>query len=243
MKIKNRISLLIFSAIISLIFFGCNQSSNQDLPVNTNTTLCITNSTSDSVLAYITLGNIGDTDYVQSTVGIFGITNGSSQNSFWLAPNDTLYYTSPTGKGLDGNITFGTPPVNCPDTVMYPNGINLFEFALNDNFLINAQETVDISCISGVNCIIGSSFSGGGSWTNGADTITSIQNSKLYDNIGLSGVFPFGCDSCIGITSHTPYCAGHKQYATPQKTKICNIQRNAINNGGNVIIEFNGFVK
>lgn len=213
-----------------------------DLP-NKNTSLCIINCTKDTVLTYVTLGSIGDTNYVQNTYGMFGVLDSAVQTSFYLLPNDTLNYISPIGKGINGNITFGYPPQNCPDTTQTPDGINLFEFNLNDNFLVNAQETIDISCVSGVNCYIVSSMIGGGSWNNGTDTLVFFGNNDLYSNTGLSGVFPFGCDSCIGITPHTPYCVGHKPYATPQKTKICNIQRNSTANGGVVLVRFSGYSK
>ena len=183
-------------------------------------------------------GSIGDTNYVQSPIGIFGIQTG---NSFWIAPNDTLTYQSANNLGINGNISFGVAPQNCPDTLINPTGINLFEFNLNDNFVVNAQETIDISCASGVNSIISATMTGGGYWNNGTETVFDFINGRLYDNTGMSGVFPFGCDSCVGITPHTPYCSGHKPYATPQSKNICNIQRNASANGGIVIIQFNGF--
>lgn len=218
-----------------------NEQKNNVIFYENKTSLYLVNSTSDSVLTYITLGSLGDTNYVQNIYGIFGILDSVTQGSFYIAPYDTVYYLSQTSKGLNGNITFGYPPQNCPDTTQTPNGINLFEFNLNDNFLVNAQETIDISCVSGANTFMKVSMKGGGYWNNGTDTIKSFYNNDLYNNVGLNGVYPFGCDSCVGITSKTPYCAGHKPYSKPQTKNICNIQRNANFSGGKVYVNFVGF--
>lgn len=238
MKTKNLLSIL--SLAIASLISSCKTTVKEELIVIPITSMCVTNCTADSVQAYLTLGSIGDTNYVQNTSGIFGISDSGTQNSFWIAPNDTLCYTSPLGKGFNGNITFGTPPVNCPDTTQFPNGINLLEFALNNNFAVNSQETVDISCVAGVNCIINTTFTGGGAWNNGTDSISVIENGKLYSNTGLSGVYPYMCDSCIGTTSKVPYCAGRKPKAKPQATKICNIQRNSTSNGGVIVVGYKG---
>lgn len=237
------VMIIAFCSFLVSCMYEKTETVKEELIVIENTSLCVINNSQDTVLTYLTLGSIGDTNYLQSTLGIFGIDTSLVQGSFTLLPNDTLFYMSPLGKGFNGNLSFGTPPMNCPDTAQYPKGINIFEFALNNNFAPNSQETIDISCVSGVNCYIVSSMIGGGSWNNGTDTVSFFGNSDLYKNTGLSGVFPFGCDSCIGITPHTPYCVGHKPYATPQKTKICNIQRNSTTNGGVVIVRFSGYSK
>lgn len=245
MKTMKNLIVIISAIFSSLVFTRCNQEVKvvtEDVIIIPSTAMCIANTTQDSVLVYLTMGSVGDTNYVQGTLGIWGITTSGNQSSFWVAPNDTLCYMSPIGKGFNGNITFGTPPVNCADTTLYPNGINLFEFNLNDNFVVNAQETIDISCVSGVNSYIQATLIGGGIyWNNGTDSVYTIKNSGLYQNDGQNGVFPFGCDSCTVITSKTPYCAGHKPYATPQKQSICNIQRNATGNGGVILVQFNGY--
>lgn len=235
--------IIAFCSFLVSCMYEKTEAVKEELIVIENTSLCVINTTKDTVTTYLTLGSIGDTNYVQSTVGIFGISTIGAQGSFTLFPSDTLVYMSPIGKGFNGNLSFDTPPMNCPDTTQYPNGINIFEFALNNNFAPNSQETVDISCVSGVNCYLSCSMINGGFWNNGTDTLSFFGNNDLYKNTGLSGVFPFGCDSCIGITPHTPYCAGHKPYATPQKTKICNVQRNSNANGGVVIVRFSGCAK
>lgn len=236
---------LIGLSVIIFALFACTAEVKEcsELIVIENTTLCVLNNSNDTVTAYLTIGSIGDTNYVQSTIGIFGIIEVGTQNSFTIAPNDTLGYMSPTGKGFNGNLSFGVPPQNCPDTTQLPNGINLFEFALNNAFNINGQETIDISCVSGVNSYITVTMFNAGAWNNGADTVTTFKNSSIYNNTGLTGVYPFGCDSCVGITPHTPFCQGHKPYAVPQSSNICNVQRNSTSNGGAVLVQFNGFTK
>lgn len=208
---------------------------------NNNTELFVVNQTKDSVLVYLTLG--ADTNFVTNVNGIFGITATGLQGSFILAPNDTVSYQS-AGKGFGGNITFGTPPVNCPDTNLFPFGINLFEFSLNDSFAgtNHAQETVDISCVSGVNSKITCNLSDA-DWNDGDSTgIQTFENSFLYDNVFRIGVFPFGCDSCT-VIKNPPVCTGHKPFSQPQKKSICNIQRDAGKKWGKVYVQFGGYLK
>ncbi len=235
------VMIITFCSFLVSCMYNETEQIEDELVIIENTSLCVINNSKDTTIVYLTLGSIGDTNYVQSTLGIFGIDTSAVQGSFTLLPNDTLIYMSPIGKGFNGNLSFGTPPINCPDTVHYPKGINIFEFTLNNNFDINSQETIDISCVSGVNCYIVLSMIGGGLWNDGKDTLSFFGNNDLHKNTGLSGVFPFGCDSCVGITLHTPYCVGHKPYATPQKTKICNVQRNYTANGGIVLVRFSGY--
>lgn len=240
-----KILLVIFSVVISVIA-GCNVSVEDNATeniLNNNTVLFIQNSTSDSVLVFLTLGNGGDTNYVQDVNGIFGITTTGSQGSFMLHSNDTFSYCSPSGKGLNGNLCFTTAPINCADTTFFPSGINIFEFTLNNNFNTDAQETIEISCVSGVNSYIIGMMNGGGVWNAGVTqpSVDSIYNLNLYNNTGLVGVYPYGCDDCDSIAS-PPFCAGHKPYATPQSNKICNVQRPSTTNGGSVVVTFNGLV-
>ena len=247
MKTKLAKSVLfgvVFATILTFIVYPFlkKDKKEQVLELPKNTEVVLVNGTSDSVEVYLTLGSVGDTNYVQSTEGIFGITQSATQSSFWLTPNDTLYYLST--KGFNGNLSFGAAPQNCPDTTLYPSGINLFEFALNNNFNLNGQETVDISGVSGTNSLLEVYLYGGlSSWNNGSDTISYFYNKGQYENTGLSGVYPFGCDSCVGITPRTPYCAGHRPYAKPQSKNICNIQRPSGKCGGSVIVVFKGLVK
>lgn len=207
--------------------------------INGNTEVCVVNATKDTVNVFLTLGS--DTNYVTNVNGVFGITEVGLKGYFTLLPNDTVSYQSPLNKGFNGNLSFGDYANNCPDTTVFPLGMNIFEFALNNNFngIPNAQETIDISCVSGVNCKIGCNFSQN-NW-NAGDTVgfTSIENSYLYDNVGRIGVFPFGCDSCT-VIKNPPICPNHKKFSQPQSKSICNVQRNATLKGGKLYVIYGG---
>ena len=130
-------------------------------------------------------------------------------------------------------------PNNCPVNE-FPYGNNIFEFTLNNAFGITAsQETVEISCVAGVNSLMSSNLTGGGNWTatTGIDSVTSFHNDSLYKNTGLIGVFPYGCDDCTASVS--PPCDSIKPYAEPQTKPICVISRSSKNNGGTVYLIFN----
>ena len=152
---KKKIILLLILGVAGIAaYFGYEnyfKEKQEVLAENKNTEVLVINETKDTVCAYLTLGS--DTNYITDVNGIFGITLSGLQGFFFLAPNDTVSYKSPVGKGFSGNITFGTPPINCPDTLDFPYGINIFECSLNNGFasVPNAQETIDISFFSGVN--------------------------------------------------------------------------------------------
>jgi hypothetical protein len=224
------IILLLLILGISYLF-NCAAQETKNSP----TTVQITNSNSDSVLVFLRLG-VSDTSWVHDVNGIFGIHSSvTTQGSFWLQPNDTLSYTST--KPIQGNISFWHEPNNCP----YPDSaITLYEFTLNNlGTVVNAQETVDISCVAGVSSIGSITMQGGGQWTDNfhPDSITKIQNSTLYNNSNTSGVFPYGCTNCINHDG-APDCEGHPKYATENTHNICNVQRNASLSGGIVTITY-----
>ncbi len=230
-------------AIICAIFSSCNFIFNQNeesINITTSgsiTTLAITNSTSDTTSVYLTLG-YGPMN-VNNVSGIFGISCDSSlQGSFLLPPGDTVFYTPAVNTVLSGNITFRNAPLNCPDTIQFPTGINIFEFTLNNCVIgTTQQETIDISCVAGVNSIGMFTVTGGGPWNASPayPNVTSFQNDSIYQNVGLVGIFTYGCDNCTTSTA-PPNCPGHMPYSSPQTQPICNIQRNCLTSGGTVLI-------
>jgi hypothetical protein len=228
------ISASLFFAL--LLWFACNQAKDEH--ESEITKVAVTNSDSLPIVAYLTLS--GGAGYVSDVKGVFGIVTTGLQGCFTIQPNDTIFYTTPYKKALSGNLTFGTPPLNCA-TEQFPNGINLFEITLNNGHTVpKAQETIDISCVAGVNAIAELSMKGGGNWvaTTGIDSVTSIYNDTLYGNYELIGVFPYGCDNCTS-SSNPPDCPDHKPYAKAQPSPTCNISRNAKeDSGGLVLIEF-----
>lgn len=237
-KMKNLklIAIIIFIIVfMALILTHCKNSTKENA-----TTLILTNKSDSSVVVYLTLGS--DTNYVTDVNGIFGITTSGLQGSFILESGDSVNYTSSNGKGFAGNISFNTPPLNCPDS-NFTFGVNIFEFALNNNFIgiQNAQETIDISCVAGVNCRIGCSIDSLGGW-NAGETETNFSyfsNTFIYNNVGRIGVYPFGCDVCTG-TQNPPSCSNELKPSQPQTEAICNVQRDATKKGGKVIVEFLG---
>ncbi len=221
---------------VNLDVLESENSENVDELIQT-TVLCIKNENPvDCVLVYLTL-NTGKM-YVSDVNGIFGIKSSKkSQGSFYLAPEDSVSYVSPKGKAINGNVSFWSPPLNCPYV-----GTTLFEFNLN-NYRTSryAQETVDISCMAGVSCFGSIDMSGGLlSWTDNVhpESVTHIQNDSLYKNTGISGVFPYGCTNCTN-TDGAPVCSDNQPaFATPNKQNICNVQRYAKGSGGSVTISY-----
>jgi hypothetical protein len=119
--------------------------------------------------------------------------------------------------------------------------VNLFEFILNNGFQPgNPQETVDISCVAGVNCAILADLDGE-NWNAGPTlpSIRRIQNGKIGSNTGRAGVYPVGCDTCTSSTS-PPQCPNPPTYETPQANAICNVQRPASHQGGTVEVSYLG---
>jgi hypothetical protein len=236
-----KLFLIIASALLlNCCVFENKQKQSALEAISSRTEMLLINGTSDTVAVFLTLGS--DTNCVDSVTGVFGIIGSGLQGSFNLLPNDTVSYISPLGRAFEGNLSFTTAPNNCPDTLLYPFGINLFEFNLNDNFsyIANPQETIDISCVSGVNSAISCSVTDS-TWNAGTmyPVVMTFRNSFIYDNTFRVGVYPFGCDTCNGIKS-PPICPNQKKFAQPQKNKICNVQRNASSCGGKVYVTYNG---
>lgn len=208
------------------------------------TTLEIRNDSESSVLAYITLGA---TPGCVQEVGNLLLSHGIAVNrlhalmgNFELPPRLTVTVAAPEGLGLNGNFSFGTPPLNCP-CPEFPEGVNLAEFIVNNGFQPGGQETVDVSCVCGANAFIAFALSAG-DWTSngGAIPVSEIENGTRYDNTGRVGVFPYGCDNCTS-SDNPPACVGqHPECAN--SLPICNVQRAAgSNEGGTVRVMFKGF--
>jgi hypothetical protein len=239
--VNNHISSVIFIifALVMIVFLFWDKIEPKKEEVLHNTTvLSVENLSKDTVLVYLTLNQ--SSGYINDVNGVFGIkSKNKKQGSFKLLPKETKTYTSPDGIALNGNIAFWDVPLNCPYV-----GATMFEFNLNNEQIkVNSQETVDISCVAGVNAYgeISIIQGVGGAWTDNIHSkpITNIKNKPLYKNTGISGVYPYGCTNCIN-TAGTPDCDGRPSYATPNTKHICNVQRNAKNSGGTVTIGYIG---
>jgi len=209
------------------------------------TTLHVKNNSSQAVITYITLG--ATAGCVQDVSQL--ITDGNPitkmyplMGHFELPAGATVTLSAPNNEGLNGNFSFGTPPLNCP-TPQLPNGVVLAEFIINNGFQQNGQETIDISCVPGVNALLAFEMSST-DWTSNWGKITSVQkieNSTKLNNTDRVGVFPYGCDNCTS-SDNPPECVG-KQSKYANKEPICNVQRPAGNNqGGTLTLVFNGYI-
>lgn len=211
------------------------------------TELTLSNATSEAVQVYLTLGTVKRCVSHVANIPFITTVLSDLQGWFMLGAGQSVSYTPPHGHGLNGNVSFGSPPVNCAPP-QYPSGVNLAEFMLNNGFQgAAAQETIDISCVAGANAYVQFSMEGGGGWNAGPSqpTVTQFQNHAIGANVGMVGVFPYGCDVCTG-SHNPPQCecppAGAPQPPVPQADAICNVQRNADGAGGTVTVTFSGFI-
>lgn len=212
------------------------------------TLLEIANLTDKIVKVYLTLGMVKGCVQNINTLPFIEKVITQQQGYFFLEPEDSVEYISPKGIGLNGNVSFGSPPMNCP-TEEFKSGINIAEFMLNNSFQgASAQETVDISCVAGVNSIIKFSLIGSNRWNAGPlyPEVLNFQNTVIGENAGLVGVYPYGCDECTKSVN-PPKCPrvplGAPVPPIPQRDPICNVQRNAFLSSGRVVVCFLGFVE
>lgn len=233
-KYKHYLGLLLLVLAIGFAYWcvkGENTPIEQPTSQSTNTTLQIANATQDSVLVYLTLGGGDDGTFLQNVNGVFGITQSGLVGSFYLHSKDTLSYTS-TLK-LSGNIGFGSQGINCPNST-WVTGVNIFEFNLNE-----AQESLDISAMGGVNSIMSVDLIAGPNWgVTGNLDVRHCQNDTMYKNTSHIGVYPFKCTDCtdtLGSASCTQIAE------TPNKTAICNPTRAKGERGGIVLLTFKGY--
>jgi len=212
------------------------------------TTLKIMNRSAAEVRVYATLGPVPGC--VQDVHAMPLVTHPVNRLQGWfLLPRGAAEaYTPPQGRGISGNVAFGSPPLNCP-TGEFRNGVNLAEFILNNSFQgPGAQETIDISCVAGANALIAFALNGGGGWNAGTSrpAVSRVANKALGQNTGLVGVYPCGCDNCTSRADPPQRgCPGSPPppaYEDCQSQPICNVQRDAHNAGGDVEVIFQGFL-
>lgn len=231
------IALMASGAILIAMMFGRLVKKTENFPPDpalANTHLRVVNETQDSVLMYLTLSGYAypqDTLFVQNVNSIFGCTQTGLNGQVWIHAGDSVSYTSI--KYFSGNISFGVAPMNCPDST-WKTGMNLFEFNLNE-----PQESLDISCMAGVNCIMKVDLLGGPAWPASiyADPRV-LQNDSMYKNTGRVGVYPYGDCNCTDSS-------GKQQCQTPSETPntnpICNPTRAKGDRGGVVRVAFKGY--
>lgn len=208
------------------------------------THLEVTNRSHHPVLTYITLGAtpgcVQDVSTLTLSDGLAITALFPLMGTFILPAGGSTRVTAPDGLGLNGNLSFGTPPLNCP-CPEWPEGVCLAEFIINNGFQPGGQETVDISCVCGANAFLRFELSAADWTTNGgAIAVSGIANATRLQNTGLVGVFPYGCDNCTS-SDNPPSCVG-QQPDQANALPICNVQRSAAaNDGGVVHVTFAGF--
>jgi hypothetical protein len=197
--------------------------------IRNQTKLVIVNDSGADILVYLTLGS--GKGYVDNVKNAFGIKTKGLEGKFLLKHGDTISHTF--SKAVMGNLSFGNLPLNCP------NGNTIFEFCLNNkNISVNSQETIDISCVSGVTAIIKVDLVGGGKWNAGAcsSDVRCFSNDSLGN--AVFGVFPYGCTNCTN-SSGKPDCIIDSLIHCNQ-FNCCNVQRPAKTSGGNIIVTYKG---
>lgn len=200
------------------------------------TTLAIANGTDEEITAYFTRGVAPDNVTIGDIPFLTAVPGNPNQGTFTVAKNASVSYTPPAGTTLIGNICFGGPPINCP-TQQFPTAVNLFEFALD--LPAGSWETVDISCVAGVNSIMKVSLEGGPGWNAGpGGTVTAFHNARPGHNTGLVGVYPISCDVCTA-SQNPPTCSPAVKPERPQSQAICNVQRDGV--GGVVTVTLAGY--
>ncbi len=228
------LTLLLILSMIQCHNETGSPSCSDSIQADTTTRIQIINNTDSAVTVYITLGATAGCLQHVSLIPYITDSIGNLVGSFVLGAHDSTVSYAPDLMGLNGNITFGTQPLNCPNT-QFPSGTNIFEFIINNSFQAgNPQNTVDISCVAGVNCYIKAYLSGGKIWnaSQAFPYVDSLYNSGISSNSGLVGVFPYSCDTCTG-RKNPPSCANND--GNKQTQSICNVQRNAIGAGGGLI--------
>lgn len=233
--------LLCLGVVLAMI--GCSTEINEDITINvdgsdsleiSNTQLTVVNRSQDTVLMYLTLSGYpsSDTVHVKNVHGIFGIPGFGLVGSVNIPPYDSVSYTSTLE--FSGNISFGGQPINC-FSKEWPTGVNPFEFNLNCD-----QESIDISAMGGVNCLLSVDLLYGPAWQASPSypDVRYFYNDSMWKNSNLVGVYPYGCTNCTNTEGKQACQTPNEE---PSEGPICNPTRAAQARGGRVVVKFNGY--
>ena len=230
---KKIIFVIIGVSLVALGIWFIKKGTSVPDPTE-STQLTLVNSTKDSVLVYLTLSGYpaSDTLHVKNVYAIFGCLQSGLVGSFYLPSKDSISYTST--KWFSGNIGFGTQPMNCTTTA-WPTGANPFEFNLNNN-----QESIDISAMGGVNCLLTVDLIGGPQWqaSPAYPNVRYMYNDSMWQNTGLIGVYPYGCTNCTNAQGKQSCQTPNEQ---PNTQPICTPTRGAGLHGGVLRVSFLGY--
>jgi hypothetical protein len=240
---KKLILILIGITLLTLGVLFIRKAATVPAKSVTQTQIQIFNDTKDTVLTYVTLGATPGCLQQASLIPFITDTVPGQRNlqgCFFLPPGDSTIAYAPDSLGYNGVISFLFPPDNCP-APSYTNGINQFEFMINNQYQgANAQESINISAVHGVNCVIRVNALTT-NFFNAGPTIPKIQSFANTMNRSdlTAGVYPYGCDTCTGSKS-PPVCILLPQ--PKQTASICQVQRNASTPGGIIQVRYLGQV-
>lgn len=233
------VAIAILAVALGLTYCIHHEPEPQPDPVTDPVTYHqIFNHSDSAVTVWVTLG--ATPGCLQDVTKIPFVTSGSGLvGSFTLAAGDSTSIYAPDSVGFNGVFSFNYQPSNCPDS-LYPNGINQYEFIVNNAFQPgNPQESINISCVHGVNCVIRvdmltlNAFNAGPT----VPSISSFANSMDKNQLGQPGVYPYACTHC------TDYIGAPKCIPVPQPVsteQICQIQRDAKLSGGLIKVIYLG---
>lgn len=217
------------------------------------TTLTLANASGNSLTIFMTLGAAAPNTpcvpggCVQDVTQVFAgmqQAGGPLVGKIVLPAGQSVSYSG--GLTVQGNLSLNAVLTNCPRSG-FPTGMNVGEFALNvpigPNPQFPFQESVDVSCVAGVNADINVSMTDASNqpdttWSTGAGVVTSFENGPLNANLNKPGVFPPGCDDCVDRTNINPPACFFSPQCNTQK--ICLPQRAQSQEGGTVTITFKG---
>jgi hypothetical protein len=253
---------------------GCSSSSPSPTPTptptpsgctadNATTQLKITNAASFAVPVMVTLGQgphgsppaygITNVSQLPPSWQTYAQTNdGNTGTIFLLDAGQSTCFNSGT-LSFAGNVGFGPlfGPRGCGTTdrtQCYPNGSELFEFALN--FGGTQVEAIDLSGVNGTNALLTVNLSTN-DWNNNVQLnvpVTSFANQSIVSwQAGVSGVYGWGADWCNARNdppNPKPGCPvplDAPATAQLQTSSICNVQRAGGVTGGTIEVVFNGW--
>jgi hypothetical protein len=171
---------------------------------NRQTVLKVKNISDSSIIAWLTL--FDEEAMVDNVNGVFGIKSDFDlQGNFVLHKGDEIEYQSRIRFGISGSICFGSKPVDYP-TKQFKNGVNTFEFTINNyanakiKKINDAKEAVGISCVKGINSLMKVDLITNNKWnaSNNFEDVKSFSNSNIKVDNSIYRV-QRDCKNCGGI--------------------------------------------
>ena len=101
------------------------------------------------------------------------------------------------------------------------------------------QESINISCVHGVNCVIRVNIKTNSAFNAGPTipAVTSFANTMDRNQINIAGVYPYACTHCTDYIG-APGCIKLPQPVNTEQ--ICQVQRPANQSGGLIKVFYLG---